>query len=173
MFFKKLKVTLCLVFLIFSSLIFSEEKPSPPSLEQQSREMCHFFYFKIVSLYDFMSLERGRHMHEDLRDIPFVWANILIRSWELLDAYQELEAVMMDKVGGTGNILIAQEKKCNQKFKKTFNEEEINYLYENLPQHKIAAESDWDEIEYFYQVEGDSLSSISYTELLSKAQSST
>lgn len=154
MVFKKLKVTLCLVFLIFSSSISSEEKPSPPSLEQQSREMCHFFYFKIVSLYDFMSLERGRHMHEDLRDIPFVWANILIRSWELLDAYQELEAVMMDKVGGTGNILITQEKKCNQKFKKTFNEEEINYLYENLPQHKIAAESDWDEIEYFYQVEG-------------------
>jgi len=150
----KFRVTLCLFFLTFSCFNYSEEKISSPSLEQQSNEMCHFFYFKIVSLFDFMSLERGRHMHEDLRDIPFVWANILIRSWELLDAYQELEAVMMDRVGGAGNILAAQEQKCKQKFRNTFTEEEISYLYENLPQHKIAAESDWDEIEYFYQVEG-------------------
>jgi len=150
----KFRVTLCLFFLTFSCFNYSEEKISSPSLEQQSNEMCHFFYFKIVSLFDFMSLERGRHMHEDLRDIPFVWANILIRSWELLDAYQDLEAVMMDRVGGAGNILAAQEQKCKQKFRNTFTEEEISYLYENLPQHKIAAESDWDEIEYFYQVEG-------------------
>lgn len=150
----KFRVTLCLFFLTFSCFNYSEEKISSPSLEQQSKEMCHFFYFKIVSLFDFMSLERGRHMHEDLRDIPFVWANILIRSWELGEAYQELEAVMMDRVGGAGNILAAQEQKCNQKFRNTFTEEEISYLYENLPQHKIAAESDWDEIEYFFQVEG-------------------
>ena len=60
--------------------------------------IAHTFYVKSTGMFDFLTLQMGRTLHEQLRGISFAEANRLIRSGELAYAYGELQELIIDTI---------------------------------------------------------------------------
>ena len=80
------------------------------TIENKAEVIAHTFYVKSTGMFDFLTLQMGRTLHEQLRGISFAEANRLIRSGELAYAYGELQDLMIDTIGGAGNLLIEEAK---------------------------------------------------------------
>ena len=108
-------------------------------------------FVKNVSMYDFLALQQGRGLHEQLRGVSFAEANKLIRSGKLVNAYRELQDLMTDTIGGAGNLLIEESKEFKELILIELSEEEIDAIYNLLPKGDLRAMNDIEKLEPVYK----------------------
>ena len=102
---------------------------------------------KNISMFDFLTLQQGRGLHEHLRGVSFAEANTLIRSGKLVNAYGELQDLMTDTIGGVGNLLIEESKEFKEIILIELSEEEIDEIYNLLPKGDLRSMNDLGKLE--------------------------
>ncbi|MDG2228745.1 MAG: hypothetical protein P8L74_01320 [Gammaproteobacteria bacterium] len=117
------------------------------TVEDKAEAIAHTFYVKNTGMFDFLTLQMGRTMHEQLRGISFTEANRLIRSGELVYAYGELQDLMTDMIGGAGNLLIEEAKEFKDIILAELSDEEIDKIYNLLPTGDLRTMNDLAKLE--------------------------
>jgi len=117
------------------------------TVEDKAEAIAHTFYVKNTGMFDFLTLQMGRTMHEQLRGISFTEANRLIRSGELVYAYGELQDLMTDTIGGAGNLLIEEAKEFKDIILAELSDEEIDKIYNLLPTGDLRTMNDLAKLE--------------------------
>ena len=112
------------------------------TVEDKAEAIAHTFYVKNTGMFDFLTLQEGRTLHEQLRGISFAEANRLIRSGELVYAYGELQDLMTDTIGGAGNLLIKEAKEFKDVILAELSDEEIDKIYNLLPTGDLKTMND-------------------------------
>ena len=112
------------------------------TLEDKADAIAHTFYVKNTGMFDFLTLQMGRTLHEQLRGISFAEANRLIRSGELAYAYGELQDLMIDTIGGAGNLLIEEAKEFKDVILAELSDKEIDNIYNLLPKGDLKTMND-------------------------------
>ena len=112
------------------------------TVEDKADTIAHTFYVKNTGMFDFLTLQEGRTLHEQLRGISFAEANRLIRSGELVYAYGELQDLMTDTIGGAGNLLIEEAKEFKDVILRELSDEEIGKIYNLLPKGDLKTMND-------------------------------
>ena len=106
---------------------------------------------KNISMFDFLTLQQGRGLHEHLRGVSFAEANKLIRSGKLVNAYRDLQDLMTDTIGGAGNLLIEESKEFKELILIELSEEEIDAIYNLLPKGDLRTMNDIEKLEPVYK----------------------
>jgi len=117
------------------------------TVEDKAEAIAHTFYVKNTGMFDFLTLQMGRTLHEQLRGISFTEANRLIRSGELVYAYGELQDLMTDTIGGAGNLLIEEAKEFKDIILAELSDEEIDKIYNLLPTGDLRTMNDLAKLE--------------------------
>ncbi len=117
------------------------------TVEDKAEAIAHTFYVKNTGMFDFLTLQEGRTLHEQLRGISFAEANRLIRSGELVYAYGELQDLMTDTIGGAGNLLIEEAKEFKDVILAELSDEEIDKIYNLLPTGDLKTMNDLAKLE--------------------------
>jgi len=117
------------------------------TVEDKAEAIAHTFYVKNTGMFDFLTLQEGRKLHEQLRGISFAEANRLIRSGELVYAYGELQDLMTDTIGGAGNLLIEEAKEFKDVILAELSDEEIDKIYNLLPTGDLKTMNDLAKLE--------------------------
>ena len=112
------------------------------TVEDKADAIARIFYVKSTGMFDFLTLQMGRTLHEQLRGISFAEANRLIRSGELVYAYGELQDLMTDTIGGAGNLLIEEAKEFKDLMLSELSDEEIGKIYNLLPKGDLKTMND-------------------------------